>query len=47
MAVFDIVTEGIKADFVGGEGDLRRAKEPRRIVDHANFAERCRIGQAR
>ena len=43
MPVLDIVCKGRQADLGGIEADLRRAQQPRRIVDQPHALERCRL----
>ncbi len=37
MPVLDVMTESIEPDLGGGEHNLRRAEEPCRVVDDAEF----------
>jgi len=46
MAVFDVVAEGVEADFGCREANLRRANEPPGGVDDPHDAERSRLCRA-
>ncbi len=46
MPVLDIVAKGVEPDFGRLEQDLRRPKQPSRVVDEAKFPQRRRLRQA-
>ena len=46
MPVLDVVAEGIEIDFGRGKQNLRRANEPLRLVDEADFAQRRGVRHA-